>query len=153
MNEVHLNDSEDTLTRPFTSFQKLLIVIGALLFALVVVHNGAKLLRSANHLELSERFIRTTDVIRTEAGDIVRISSGQGILHGSFGEWEVKRTVTGTERKLLVTVWMHCNSSQEADRYSTGCTLQRASYASESEPATEVEIPISWYDKYLIVYR
>ena len=148
-NDVEVEEGGDP-EAPLSFSSKLsigLLLIVALPF---IFHYGVKTFRNADHRELSERFIRSSDVIRNEVGEITRIGSGKSVLSGN-GEWEVQRTVLGSRSKVLVTTWMHCSTGNTD--VGVGCTIQRAKWESESVPKTEAEIPISWSDKFWIVYR
>jgi hypothetical protein len=143
-------ERSDEIEQPMSALSKVLWTVGGVLFLLFVVHYGVKTFRNSDHRELSERFIRGNAIVREEAGDILRLSGGESSLSGA-GEWVVSRTITGTSKKLLITIFMHCN--QGSTDVGVGCTIQRATYRSESPADPEREIPITWYDSFSIVYR
>jgi hypothetical protein len=143
-------ERSDEVEQPMSLPHKVLWAIGGSLLLLFIAHYSIKTFRNNDHRELSERFIRGNARVREEVGEIIRISGGQSRLSG-VGEWEVSRSVTGTNRKLLLTIFMHCN--QGNTDVGAGCTIQRATYKGESPAEPEQEIPITWYDNFSIVYR
>jgi hypothetical protein len=144
------DDDKDKAGEPMSLVAKLLWAVGGLLFLLFVIHYAVKTFRNYDHRELSERFIRGNELIRDEAGEIVRLGGGQSRLSG-LGEWEISRSVLGSKKKLAVTISMHCN--QGSTDVGVGCTIQRVTYKGEASSDVEREVPVSWYDNFLIVYR
>jgi len=146
------NDEENQIEddEPKSLPHKALLLLVGLLVAVFVFHYGVKTFRNTNYRDLSERFIRSNTFIKTEVGDIARISGAQAFKNGD-GSWEVTRTVGGSQKKLLVTVVIYCNEGS-ADP-GVGCTVKYATYKGDGPSEDAREVPTNWYDNFLIVYQ
>jgi hypothetical protein len=147
MHEPNDNSVDKTPAGPL---KKLLMFVGGFLFLVFLLHYGIKTFRNNDYRELSERFIRGNEFIRSETGGITHLSSGSA-TRNQDGEWVMKRTATGPNKKLLVTVFMYCNEG--GNDPGVGCTIKRATSKAEADAGEPSEIPRAWYENFLIVYQ
>lgn len=129
-----------------------LLVVGIMI---ILILYTIKLLRN-NRFELSQRFVRNSEIIKEKTGGIFNTKFDQGIKSGN--SWQMRGNVYGNNKNnLQVTVYLICRDGKSDSPY--GCNITRAKYRNNNDLIKDWddsdwhEIEVGWWENFMLTFK